>query len=159
VYVTGLTIEEAKAAMEKKLSESFVDPKVAVDVYSYQSKVYYVITQEPGFGDFMRRMSITGNDTVLDAIAVYQSSVKKMDPIKAITVARPKSASSEREILEVRWKDVLHGDNTTNYQILPGDRIFVEFEQPSGGVGGGGAIGRGGPATEPSHSATKPTKP
>jgi polysaccharide export outer membrane protein len=150
--VGGLTIADARAAVEKKLSEILVDPNVAVDVSKFSSKSYYVIV-----GDCVRRLTTTGHDTVMDAISDGQNSgFITLLPIKSISIARPSSAPSKRETLEVLWKDVLHGDDTTNYQILPGDRIFIEFEQPSGG---GGAIGRGGPATEPSHSATKPTKP
>jgi polysaccharide export outer membrane protein len=157
VFVSGLTVADARAAVEKKLNDAFVDPKVGVDVSKYNSKVYYLITNEPGLGDYVRRMSTTGNETVMDAISEYQNSVNLPGRIKSITIARPSSASSKRETLEVHWKDVLHGDDTTNYQILPGDRIFIEFEEASG-FGGGGAsssAGIGEPQPSKAGAASK----
>ena len=67
VVVVGLTVEEAKAAIESHLSESLQDPVVSVSVFAYDSKVYYVITQGAGRGDRVFRFPITGNETVLDA--------------------------------------------------------------------------------------------
>jgi polysaccharide export outer membrane protein len=153
VKVSGLTLADARAAVETKLSDSFVEPKVAVDVSKYNSKVYYLIVNELGYHDHVLRMSTTGNETVMDAISEYQNSVNWTSPIKTITIARPKSASSKRETLEVHWKDVLHGDDTTNYQILPGDRVFIEFEQP----GRGGAFG--GDAFDPQPKKPPPFDP
>jgi polysaccharide export outer membrane protein len=68
VYVTGLTLEQAKEAIEKQLSIHLEDPEVIVDMFSYNSKKYYIITQGGGFGDNVVQVPITGNETVLDAI-------------------------------------------------------------------------------------------
>src|SRR4051812_2545225 len=51
VYVAGMTLEQARAAIEKQLSKFLEDPQVAVDVFAYNSKTYYVITQGAGNGD------------------------------------------------------------------------------------------------------------
>ena len=69
VYVTGLTIDEARAAIEEQLSDYLEDPQVVVDIFAYNSKKYYVITQGAGFGDNVTTAPITGNETVLDAVA------------------------------------------------------------------------------------------
>src|SRR5437762_8442295 len=45
VPVVGLTIGEAKQAIEDHLAQFLEDPEVAVDVFAYNSKVYYVITE------------------------------------------------------------------------------------------------------------------
>ena len=92
----------------------------------------------------------------MDAISEYQNSVNFTLPIKSISIARPTSTSSKRETLDVHWKDVLHGDDTTNYQTLPGDRIFIEFGGDNGL--GGGAFGGGGKPTEPGPSGHNPSK-
>jgi polysaccharide export outer membrane protein len=144
VKVGGLTIAEARAAVEKKLSNSFVEPTVAVDVSQFSSnKPYYLVL---GGNGMVQRRETAGNETILDMMS--QSGLPT--GIKSITIARPASASSKRETLNVHWQDVLHGDDTTNYQILPGDRIFIEFKQTTGGVGGekveGSGGGGGGPA-------------
>src|SRR5262245_32922002 len=45
VYVAGLTVPEATTAIEKHLAKYLESPEVSVDVHSYNSKVYYVITE------------------------------------------------------------------------------------------------------------------
>ena len=61
VYVTGLTLEQAKNAIEGHLGKFLDAPLVSVDVFSYNSKVYYVITEGAGFGDNVVRFPVTGN--------------------------------------------------------------------------------------------------
>ena len=42
---------------------------VAVDVFSYNSKTYYVITDGAGYGEQIYSFPVTGNDTVLQALS------------------------------------------------------------------------------------------
>src|SRR5262249_28293464 len=67
--VTGLTLAQAKCALERYLAQYLQDPEIVVDVLSYNSKVYYVITDGAGYGQQVLRFPITGNETVLDAIS------------------------------------------------------------------------------------------
>ena len=73
----------------------------------------------------MRRIPVTGNETVLDAIAAVQG----LSPVssKEIWVARPgKGEFGCEQILPVDWMAITRGGSTaTNYQILPGDRVFI----------------------------------
>src|SRR5262249_41782185 len=69
VPVVGMTLTQAKYAIENHLKQFLEDPEVAVDVFAYNSKVYYVITQGAGLGDGVTRFPVTGNETVLDALA------------------------------------------------------------------------------------------
>src|SRR5690348_3027175 len=55
VYVAGLTVQQAKEAIEKHLAEYLEAPLVAVDIYAYNSKVYYVVTQGAVFFLIIRR--------------------------------------------------------------------------------------------------------
>jgi len=73
----------------------------------------------------MQRFPITGNETVLDAIAQLER-VSNMAS-KTIWVARPASADfGQDQVLPVDWDAIAHGGITdTNYQILPGDRIYI----------------------------------
>ena len=50
VFVDGLTIPDAKAAIETHLSHFLVHPEVSVDIAGFNSKVYYVITDGAGSG-------------------------------------------------------------------------------------------------------------
>jgi polysaccharide export outer membrane protein len=123
VYVSGLTIQEAKKTIEKHLTQYLEEPLVSVDVYAYNSKVYYVITQGAGFGDNIQRFPITGNETVLDAISQVQGLSRLSS--KNIWIARPSPGKCD-QVLPVRWDEIVAGAGTsTNYQVLPGDRVFI----------------------------------
>lgn len=125
VYVAGMTLEEAKQAVEKNLEQYLDDPKVALSVFAYNSKVYYVITQGAGQGDQVARLPVTGNETVLDAI----SNINGLSQLssKSIWIARPTPSGTGCDvILPVNWSEITAGAATaTNYQVLPGDRIFI----------------------------------
>ncbi|HUT92107.1 MAG TPA: polysaccharide biosynthesis/export family protein [Thermoguttaceae bacterium] len=124
VPVVGLTLAQAKTVVEHHLSQFFQTPEISVDVFAYNSKVYYVITQGAGLGDGVTRFPITGNETVLDAI----SQVGGLDQVasKRIWIARPTPNPDEVQVLPVSWEAITaRASASTNYQILPGDRLFI----------------------------------
>ena len=124
-YIAGLTIREARQAVEDQLAKSLLNPKVSLDVFAYNSKVYYVITQGAGLGDQLMRVPATGNETVLDAIAQVNGLSRLAS--KKIWIARPApSGVGCDQVLQVNWNDITAGAATqTNFQVLPGDRIFI----------------------------------
>ena len=126
VHVSGLSLTEAKEAIEFQLSKSLDAPEVAVDIFSYNSKKYYVIMQGAGFGDKPEAFPYTGNETVLDAIADFGG----MDRVssKQVWIARPSPMNcyGEPNILQVDWQGITaNASYHTNYQLMPGDRIFI----------------------------------
>lgn len=125
VYVTGMTLQEVKLAVERHLSQYLESPNVSADVVSYNSKVYYIITQGAGLGDNIVRVPVTGNETVLDAICQVHgfSQVSSKD----VWIARPAPQGTRCEqILPVDWVAITQGAATgTNYQIMPGDRVYI----------------------------------
>ena len=125
VPVTGLTLQEAKAAIEAHLAQHLEAPLVSVDVFSYNSKVYYVITEGAGYGDNVSRFPVTGNETVLDAIAAINGLSRLSS--KDVWIARPAPSSMAcDQILPVDIEAIMKGGATaTNYQLLPGDRVFI----------------------------------
>ena len=128
VYVAGMTLPQVKQAIEAHLSNYLYRPEVTVDVYGYNSKFYYVITDFAGSGEQVVRLPSTGNETVLDSIALIGglSAVSS----KRVWVARPSPDGCGDQILPVDWKAVTRrGQTKTNYQLLPGDRVFV-MSQP-----------------------------
>src|SRR5207237_10135628 len=68
VYVTGMTLEEAKRAVEAQLAKFILKPEVSLDVLAYNSKVFYLITDGAGNGESVVRLPVTGNEAVLDAL-------------------------------------------------------------------------------------------
>src|SRR5262249_11679126 len=69
VYLAGLTLDQAKAAIQAHLARSLLDPEVSVDVFAYNSKVYYIVTDGGGYGEQVYRFPSTGNETILDALS------------------------------------------------------------------------------------------
>lgn len=124
VHVVGHTLDEAKAIIEQHLSKYLEDPTISIGVSAYNSKVYYVVLQGAGFGDAVYRFPITGNDTVLDAIAAINGLEQVSS--KRIWVSRPSHVPGQPQVLPVDWyaitEQALPG---SNYQLLPGDRVFV----------------------------------
>jgi polysaccharide biosynthesis/export protein len=153
VYVAGLTLPEVKEKiilhLRKYISdvnlglvylnedgEAVIDPvtktakrieprdsaTVFVDVTAYNSKNYYME------GDVLvtGRMPITGNETVLDAIHFAGGLMPTAAPqnIRLVRPAPPGACCEQ--VLPVNLAAITSaGDPTTNYQIMPGDRIIV----------------------------------
>jgi protein involved in polysaccharide export with SLBB domain len=125
VYIAGLTLPQAKAAIEGQLGRHLLNPEVTVDVFAYNSKVYYIITEGAGFGDNVVRRPVTGNETVLDAI----STIGGLSQIssKRLWISRPApNGVGCEQVLPIHWVEITRGASTaTNYQLLPGDRLFI----------------------------------
>jgi polysaccharide export outer membrane protein len=125
VYVTGMTIPGATEAIKAHLAEFVEETQISVDVLAYNSKVYYIVTEGAGLGDNIIRFPVTGNETVLDAVANINGLSRVSS--KKIWIARPSPDTGCFQTLPVKWEDVVRGGKAgTNYQILPGDRIFIE---------------------------------
>jgi polysaccharide export outer membrane protein len=125
VYVTGLTIVEARAALEDALSSVLEEPEVSVDVLSYNSKVYYVIVQGAGLGDQVLRVPVTGNERVLDAVSMLGGFQQTSSKTMWIARPAPEGLCAE-QILPVDWNAITQGGSVaTNYQLMPGDRLYV----------------------------------
>jgi len=128
VFVAGFTLPQVKATVESHLSTQMHNPQVSVDVLAYNSKTIYVIMDGGGYGEQLIKLPCTGNETVLDAVSqVYglsQVSSKKM------WVARPAPSEYEAsQILDVHWAAITReGITTTNYQLFPGDRLYVQAD-------------------------------
>ena len=124
VYVNGLTVEECRDAIEFHLSKHLDHPQVAVDIFAYNSKGYYVIFQSSAMGERVLKFPFTGNENVLDALA--NTDGLQPNSSKRIWVARPVGNSNKPVVLPVDWVDITaYGKPDTNYQLLPGDRVFV----------------------------------
>ena len=145
VYVAGLTTTEIKEKIILHLREYISDEvlglvavnidtgevesrppsesnRVFVDVTSFNSKVYYV----QGDVGVPGRLPITGNETVLDAIN-YAGGLIPTASHNNIRLVRPAPPGACCEqLLPINLAAIINaGDSTTNYQLMPGDRIVV----------------------------------
>jgi protein involved in polysaccharide export with SLBB domain len=125
VYVAGLTLDQVRVAVEKQLSNYLESPQVTVDIFAYNSKWYYVITQGAGNGDNVAAFQFTGNETVLDAIAQV-GGLSQVSSTR-VYIARPApNGIGGEQIIPVNYEEITMGGVTaTNYQLMPGDRVFI----------------------------------
>lgn len=125
VHLAGKTVAEARVAIQEHLAQYFDNPEVSIEVVGYNSKVYYIITEGAALGDNVVRVPVTGNETVLDAVAMI-GGLSQLSS-KRIWIARPAPGGFGLEqVLPVDWDAITRGASAaTNYQVLPGDRIFI----------------------------------
>jgi len=126
VYVTGLTLAEAERELTREAAK--IDPKatVEVSVSNYNSKKYYLLTRHNGSDEIML-MPFTGDDHVLDALAGLPAEMNLSE--SNIWVSRPVlgTKTKQGQILQVDYQAITEQANPlSNYQLLPGDRLFVE---------------------------------
>ena len=119
---------------DKRVSEKFKVDKpdklfVVVDVLAYNSKMYYVITDGAGFGEQIYQFPITGGETVLDALARV-NGLPDIASKRDIWIARRSPVPGVPEqILPIDYVAITqHAIAQTNYQVLPGDRIYVKAQ-------------------------------
>lgn len=103
---------------------------VVVDVIAYNSKAYYIITDGAGYGEQIYRFPSQGNETVLDALSNI-NGIPLVGSKQHIWVARRTPFPGQPDqILPVDYVATSQqGVTLTNYQIMPGDRIYVKAEK------------------------------
>jgi polysaccharide export outer membrane protein len=131
-YVAGMTLEQARESIGRTLATRIKDfdlRNLNVDILAYNSKFYYVITDGAGYGEQVIRMPITGSETVLDGISqIY--GLPAVASKKRIWVARRSGDGTTDQVLPVDWCGISQrGSEATNYQIMPGDRIYVDAKK------------------------------
>jgi len=118
--VMGRTVLEIEAIVKNAIQM----PKagaITVRIVSRQSKVYYVLGAVNSPGVFM----LSGRETVLDGI-VAAGGLTDNASRNNIILARPSRPCSCRTVLPVCYRNIVQlGDTTTNYQLAPGDRIYI----------------------------------
>jgi len=121
LQVAGMTLEDAERAVEQRLVDMEAEP-AQVNVRLMESvERYYVIgeVQSPG------AYPLVGHETVLDGILQAGGLTDRAAPCK-ILLARPTTPRSCRITLPICYRQITQlGDTSTNYQLQPGDRIFV----------------------------------
>ncbi len=94
---------------------------VTVRLVNKDSGLYYVMGEVNAPGSY----PLVGHETVLDAIIAAGGLSDRCNDHKII-LTRPQTGDQPRTIVPVCYQQILQlGDVTTNYQLLPGDRIYV----------------------------------
>jgi polysaccharide biosynthesis/export protein len=135
VYVAGLTLEQIEDKLAEHLSamanHKHLDIHEPVHcsvrlINGSASKRFYVLGTVTNPSSF----PASGNETVLDAILAAGLRSNSI-PEKAF-LARPSPTGGPPEILRIDWEEIRNGNTFTNYQVFPGDRIFVPGGRPPG---------------------------
>jgi protein involved in polysaccharide export with SLBB domain len=122
VQVAGKTVPEIEALVREAVKAQAKDAGfITVRLVARQSKVYYVIGAVNSPGAF----PLQGRETVLDGI-MQAGGLTDAASRDNIILSRPTRPNCPRIVLPVCWKNIVQlGDTATNYQIAPGDRIYV----------------------------------
>ena len=132
--VAGMTVEQIESHVESIIRESGVkyrdepltaeQSEINVRLMAPNAALYYVLGEvnAPGF------YPLIGRETALDAILTAGGLSDRASKCN-IVLTRASHPGDCRTVLPVCWNQIVQlGDSTTNYQIMPGDRIFVATE-------------------------------
>jgi len=97
------------------------DNSVSVRLVRQESTVFYVLGEVNAPGSY----PLVGNETVLDAI-IAAGGVTTLANEHKIILSRPSPTGKGQTILPVCYQSIVQlGDTSANYQISPGDRIYI----------------------------------
>jgi protein involved in polysaccharide export with SLBB domain len=124
--VAGMTILQIETHLKQVLKTKVKDlsddaATVTVRLIGKTSRVYYVVGEVRVGGAFQ----VTGRDTVLDGL-IAAGGITGRASVDNVILTRLTSPDGCRLVYPVCLRQIVElGDPTTNYQLQPGDRIFV----------------------------------
>ncbi len=125
--VSGKTVPEIEAVVNQVVQAGEKEKvQLTVRLIGRQSKVFYVVGEVNAPGAY----PLAGRETVLDGLMVAGGLSRQADD-RNIIVSRPTQPDGCRVVLPVCYNQIVQlGDTASNYQLQPGDRIYV----PSAGL-------------------------
>jgi protein involved in polysaccharide export with SLBB domain len=120
--VAGKTLAQIEVQIRElvKTQEKQAIP-LTVRLIGRPGAVYYVLGEVNAPGSF----PITGRETVLDGIVAAGGLTRRASQGN-IVLSRPTFPEGCRVVFPVCYPQIVQlGDTTTNYQLQPGDRVFV----------------------------------
>jgi polysaccharide export outer membrane protein len=112
---------EELVALERRIQEAIAENEITARLINWESKRIYVLGEVNSPGSF----TFSGNQTVLDAIIEAGGLTSTADRHQ-ILLARPSPCDSCRVVGKICYDHIVQlGDTSTNYQLWPGDRVFV----------------------------------
>lgn len=120
--VAGKAVEEIEVMVRAMIEAVEGKPSpINVRLIQTPSAVFYVVGEVNAPGSY----PLIGRETVLDAVMAAGGLTEQADHYEII-VSRPTPPEGCRIVLPVCWDQIVQlGDTTTNYQLMPGDRVFV----------------------------------
>ncbi|MCC6492197.1 MAG: polysaccharide export protein [Pirellulales bacterium] len=124
IVVAGMTIEQIEVAVTAAVQALHPDQSIKpinVRLNVAESAVYYVLGEVNAPGAY----PLIGRETVLDGICTAGGLSDRASECQII-LSRPTPPNCCRIVLPVCYDRIVQlGDTTTNYQLRPGDRIYV----------------------------------
>ncbi len=141
IDVAGLTLDQIKQRTQTRVAAHHRQPaglaqaafdgqsgdqanptaQLSVRMISNESSVIYVLGEVNAPGSY----PVVGRETVLDAIIAAGGLTDRANEHKLI-LTRPASLREPRKILPICYQQIVQlGDTSTNFQVRPGDRIYV----------------------------------
>jgi protein involved in polysaccharide export with SLBB domain len=120
--VAGMTLPQVeKIVADLVTKKEKTDVAMTVRLLAKPSTVFYVLGEVNAPGAF----PITGSDTVLSGITQAGGPTRRASE-QSIVLSRPTTPEGCRLVYPVCYTNIVQlGDTTTNYQLQPGDRIYV----------------------------------
>lgn len=122
IIVAGLTLEQIEEAVIARV-ETIAKKRYAINVRLLEANAsqVYVLGEVGSPAAY----PLVGRETVLDAILLAGGLTSRASPCDIVLV-RPTNPCDCRVVLPVCYRQITQmGDTTTNYQLQPGDRIYV----------------------------------
>jgi protein involved in polysaccharide export with SLBB domain len=131
LVVAGQTLDQVEAAVNALIKSRTKNAgPITVRLVSRVSKVYYVLGEVNSPGSF----PLQGREAVLDGI-IAAGGLTDRASHRHIILSRPTNPRDCRVVLPICYQQIVQlGDTSTNYQLAPGDRIFVATRTHSGSL-------------------------
>lgn len=122
VVAAGRTLGEIQSEVQAVIAgQEETAGQILVRLVAWDSKVFYVLGEVSSPGAY----PYSGRETVLDAIVSAGDLTDRANRHKII-FSRPSAPEDCRVVLPICYNQIVQlGDTSSNYQILPGDRVFV----------------------------------
>jgi protein involved in polysaccharide export with SLBB domain len=119
---SGRTIDQVRGDVVKRLKDESGEPiPVNVSLVEPSGQNFYVIGEVNSPGAY----PLKGHETTLDGIIAAGGLTDRADR-RAILLNRPTPPEECRIVMPICYRHIVQlGDTSTNYQLQPGDRIYV----------------------------------
>jgi polysaccharide biosynthesis/export protein len=120
--VAGKSVDQIEAGVRDAIRETEKrELAVNVRLVNPRSAVYYVLGEVNAAGAF----PLAGRETVLDGI-LAAGGLSSRSSYCNIVLSRPTAPDGCRIVMPICYRHIAQmADTTTNYQLMPGDRIYV----------------------------------
>jgi len=116
IMVTGLSLDATRETIESHVAKQLIGTRVSVTMGELRSIRVFVLGDAEKPGSY----TVSGLSTMTNALFV-SGGVKKIGSLRNIQLKRDGRLVSTLDLYDL----LLHGDNSGDHQLLPGDVIFI----------------------------------